>query len=92
MSKNRPMPLTGEKEIPLDPILGKPLGNFPSRRGRALLIGWSTLIATSMLLNYALIDIEAIWVAPFIILTVAILSLVIGWWVLGQWNREVIFI
>jgi hypothetical protein len=90
MPENRPMPLSGDNRIPDDPLLGKPVDNFPSRRLRAMLVGWSILISSSLLLNYALIEIDAFWVAPFVVVTVGLMGLVIGWWVLNQWNREVI--
>ncbi|MEM6281841.1 MAG: DUF6585 family protein [Chloroflexota bacterium] len=90
MPENRPMPLTGDPEIPPDPLLGKPVDNFPGRRLRALLIGWPIFIATAMLFNYAFIDINAFWVAPLVVMTVGFIGLIIGWWVLHQWNREVI--
>ncbi|MEL6151359.1 MAG: DUF6585 family protein [Chloroflexota bacterium] len=90
MPQNRPMPLSGDTEIPTDPLLGKPVDNFPGRRLRALLIGWPIFIATSLLFNYAFIDVNAFWVAPLVVVTVGFIGLIIGWWVLHQWNREVI--
>lgn len=88
--EKRPLPLVGEDTIEDDPTLGKPLDNFPSRRLRATLIGAVVLVPAAMLLNLALINVQGVWVAPFIVSVIALMALAVGWWIMHQWNREVI--
>ncbi len=90
MPDDRPFPLTGEDTIDPDPVLGTPIHNFPSRRLRALLVGWSFLIGLSLLLNLAFWNFDGVWVGVVVITLMGLLALVVGWWVLHQWNREVI--
>lgn len=90
MPDKLPLPIVGEETIEDDPVLGKPLDNFPSRRLRALLTGGAVLVGVSLLLNAALFEIDAVWVAPLVITVTALLALAVGWWILHQWNREVI--
>jgi hypothetical protein len=90
MPEKRPIPLTGEDTIEDHPQLGKYIDNFPSRRLRALLMGWSFLIGLGLLVNLAFWNSDAAWVGPVVIIGIAIIALVVGWWIMHQWNREVI--
>ncbi len=90
MPTNRPMPLTGDAELPSHPTLGDPLDNYPSRRLRVLVVGWSVLIAWSALLYFGTWDINTPWIGYVVITTTAVSSLVVGWWILHHWNRELI--
>lgn len=91
MPDNRPMPLDGEERIEADPVLGRPVDNFPSRRLVVLVYGWSLLIGISLLINLAVWNIwDNRWVDTIVVGFSGTLALVIGWWVLHQWNREVI--
>ncbi len=90
MPEKRPIPLTGEATIEDHPQLGAYVDNFPSRRLRALLLGWSFLIGLGLILNVAFWDNDAAWVGPVVIIGIATVALVVGWWIMHQWNREVI--
>ena len=90
MPDNRPMPLTGDEEIPEHEVLGKPIDNFPSRRLAVLGLGWSILIGVSLLINGALWNVEAEWIGPIVVGGIGTLAWYIGWRILHVWNREVI--
>lgn len=90
MPDDRPMPLTGEDAIPPHPQLGEAQDNFPSRRLVLLVRGWSVLIGISLLVNIGVWNVEAVWLAPLLIGIFGTLATVLGWWVLGHWNKEVI--
>jgi hypothetical protein len=90
MPEKRPMPLTGEERIEPHPLLGEPVDNFPSRRLRPLLIGWSFLIGVSLLFNLATWNIDTSAYGPWVALVFGIVALAVGWWVMHLWNREVI--
>jgi len=90
MPTNRPMPLVGDERLEPHPVLGQPVQNYPSRRLRVLGLGWSVLIAWSLLVYYGTWSIQAVWIGPVVITVIAVSSLVIGWWILHQWNREII--
>jgi hypothetical protein len=90
MPDDRPLPLTGEERIEPHPTLGEPLDNFPSRRLPPILIAGLSLVGVSLLFNIATYTIDTSAYAPVIVGVYAVLTLVAGWWVLHNWNREVI--
>jgi len=90
MPDNRPMPLTGEEKIQTHPALGDPIDNFPSRRLPPLLTAWGFLIGISLLWNLATWPFDLSAYGPAIAITFALIALVLGWWVMHLWNREVI--
>ncbi|MFN8374454.1 MAG: DUF6585 family protein [Anaerolineae bacterium] len=76
--------------IDVDPVLGRPLANYPSDRLRPLVLAGAASAAVSVLLNFTLATVSDWW-GPM--LTVLIMSLVVlgfGWYILHIWNREVV--
>lgn len=73
-----------------DPIYGKPLANYPSDRTRLLLISGAIYAALALVLNVAFAGVESQTASIFVIGGMALAALVIGWFVLHLWNREVI--
>jgi len=55
-----------------------------------LSIAGLSLIGTSLLFNVATYTVDTSAYAPAIVIFYALLTLVAGWWVLHNWNREVI--
>lgn len=90
MPDDRPLPLTGESRIEPHPTLGEPLDNFPSRRLPPILIAGGVLGGVSLLFNLATYTVDTSAYAPTIVSVSALMTLVAGWWVLHNWNREVI--
>ncbi|MBC8170123.1 MAG: hypothetical protein H7X77_00555 [Anaerolineae bacterium] len=73
-----------------DPVYGQALGNYPADRGRLLLIGGSLYFVSSAVLNLAFAQVDAALAAIIVISGMAILALLIGWYILHLWNREVV--
>ncbi|HEX2618512.1 MAG TPA: DUF6585 family protein [Phototrophicaceae bacterium] len=73
-----------------DPVYGAVLANYPSDRGRLLLIGGGIYLVVSIVLNLAFARVDASLASIFVIGGMSILALIISWYVLHLWNREVI--
>lgn len=73
-----------------DPILGAVLGNYPSDRFRLLLIAGTIGGAAAVILNFTLAAVETWWGPVLTVLLMAIIALILAWYVLHLWNREVI--
>lgn len=76
--------------IEVDPVLGRPLANYPSDRLRPLLISALICGAASVVLNFTLATVPEWWGPTLTMLIMASLVLGCGWYVLHVWNREVV--
>ena len=76
--------------IEADPILGEAIANFPSDRGRALLIAGVIGGTAAVFLNFTFAAIPEWWGPALTIVLMAGLGLALGWYVLHLWNREII--
>lgn len=79
-----------EPIIPDDSVYGQALGNYPADRGRLLLIGGSIYFVATTVLNLAFAQVDASVAFIVVISAMAILALLIGWYILHLWNREVV--
>lgn len=73
-----------------DPILGSPIGHYPSDRFRPLLIAALIGGIVAVVLNFTLAAAEAWWGPALTIIIMAGVGLALGWYVLHGWNREII--
>lgn len=85
-----PSPADDEREIADDPIFGKVIANYPSDRVRLLLTGGVLYALVTVVLNFAFLPVPAETAGAVVIVVLAVLALVIGWYILHLWNREVI--
>lgn len=76
--------------IEADPMLGEAIANFPSDRGKPLLIAAVIGGAAAVVLNFTLAAIPQWWGPALTIVLMAVLALALGWYVLHVWNREII--
>ena len=76
--------------VEVDPVLGEPIANYPSDRGRALLISGLVIGATAIFLNFTLAALPEWWAPALTVILMAGLCLGLGWYVLHIWNREII--
>jgi hypothetical protein len=76
--------------IPDDPVLGRGIANYPSDRRRLLLIAGVIGGAAAVALNFTLATIPGWWGPALTIIAMAAITLVLGWYVLHLWNREVV--
>ncbi len=79
-----------ERGLEADPVYGKPLANYPSDRGRLLLICGAIYAVITLVLNLAFINVEPQIASIFVIGGMSLAALVIGWFVLHYWNREIV--
>lgn len=79
-----------EEEISDDPILGKVVKNYPSDRLRMLIIGGVLYGVASVILNIVFLPVEAETASIFVIGGMSLFSLILGWFILHFWNREVV--
>jgi hypothetical protein len=73
-----------------DPILGAPLGSYPSDRIRYLIIAGAIGLSIGLVLNFTLAAIPEWWAPLLTVMLMAGLTLGLGWVVLHFWNREII--
>lgn len=73
-----------------DPVLGAIIANFPSDRGRPLLIGGAVCAAAAVLLNFTLAANGTWWGQAITVIVMAALALGVGWYLLHIWNREIV--
>ena len=76
--------------VEADPVLGEAIANYPSDRGRPLLISALVGGAAALVLNFTLAAIPQWWGPALTIVLMAALALALGWYVLHVWNREII--
>jgi hypothetical protein len=76
--------------IEADPVLGEAIANYPSDRGRTLLIAGVIGGAAALFLNFTFAAIPEWWGPALTIIVMAGLGLGLGWYVLHLWNREII--
>jgi hypothetical protein len=76
--------------IEADPVLGEAIANYPSDRGKPLLIAALIGGAAAIVLNFTLAAIPQWWGPALTIVLMAGLALGLGWYVLHVWNREII--
>ena len=76
--------------IEVDPVLGRPLANYPSDRLRPLLFSAVLCGVVSVVLNFTLATVPEWWGPTLTMLIMGLLVLGCGWYVLHVWNREVI--
>lgn len=79
-----------ELGLDADPVYGKPVANYPSDRGRLLLICGAIYVLITLVLNLAFINVEPQVASIFVIGGMALAALVIGWFTLHYWNREIV--
>ncbi len=73
-----------------DPVYGEAIANFPSDRTRLLIIAGAISAISAVILNFTTAAIPG-WIGPALtIVLMAGIVLVLGWYVLHLWNREVI--
>jgi len=73
-----------------DPLLGKPLANYPSDRIRALFIAAIIGGIAALILNFTVAAISEWWAPPLTVILMSGLALGMGWYILHIWNREII--
>lgn len=73
-----------------DPLLGKPLANYPSDRIRALIIAGIIGGVVAVILNFTVAAIPEWWAPPLTVILMAALVLGSGWYILHIWNREIV--
>jgi hypothetical protein len=71
-----------------DALFGRELGSYPIDRARLLIPAGVIVIAVGAALNFTLAEVEG-WGPPLTTGLMTLISLIAGWWVLHQWNREV---
>ncbi|NWF69529.1 MAG: hypothetical protein HXY40_10625 [Chloroflexi bacterium] len=76
--------------IEADPVLGKPLANYPSNRQGPLLVAALVCAAAAVLLNFTLAAVPEWWGPTLTMVLMALLVLAFGWYIVHIWNREVI--
>jgi hypothetical protein len=76
--------------IEVDPVLGRPLANYPSDRLRPLILSAVLCGAVSVVLNFTLATVPEWWGPASTMLIMGLLVLGCGWYVLHVWNREVV--
>lgn len=72
-----------------DPILGEFIAYYPANRLRLIIIGTGILLVVWFVITVSLWNIppDEAWIATIIVIMVA--ALLVGWWMLHLWNREV---
>lgn len=73
-----------------DPILGAPLGNYPSDRLRYLIIAGAIGLSIGLVLNFTIAALSEWWAPLLTVILMAGITLGLGWVVLHFWNREII--
>lgn len=76
--------------IPDDPVLGKGIANYPSDRRRLLLIAGVIGGVVAVVLNFTVATIPDWWGPALTIIAMAATTLILGWYVLHLWNREIV--
>jgi hypothetical protein len=79
-----------DRGLEADPVYGKPLTNYPSDRGRLLLICGAIYALIAFVLNVAFLNVDQQVASIFVIGGMSLAALVIGWLVLHYWNREIV--
>lgn len=74
---------------PVDPVYGAEVAYYPSDRLRLLLIGGAVYFPATFVINLAFASVDAATASIIVISAMAGLALVVGWWMLHQWNREI---
>lgn len=81
---------TSGSGLPDDPVYGAVIANFPSDRTRLLVIAGVVSAVSAVILNFTTAAIPS-WIGPAItIVLMAAIVLILGWYALHLWNREVI--
>jgi len=73
-----------------DPVLGQALANYPSDRTRPLILAGAVIAVVAVALNFTTAQIADWWGPAITVLITAGVVLVLGWYVLHLWNREII--
>jgi hypothetical protein len=73
-----------------DPVLGAVIANYPSDRGRPLVIGGIICGAAAVILNFTLAAVSEWWGPLLTVIIMAAIVLVVGWYLAHIWNREVV--
>jgi hypothetical protein len=76
--------------IESDPIFGKVIKNYPSDRVRLALIGGGIYGFVAVVVNFAFLPVDAQTASLAVIIVLAVTALLVGWWVLHLWNREIV--
>lgn len=73
-----------------DPVLGKFVANFPSDRLRLLVVGGGVLAAVWFVVTVALWQVEETLASILTVGIFGVATLLVGWYVLHMWNREIV--
>ncbi len=73
-----------------DPILGEAVANYPSNRLRPLIVAYGIGGPVALILALTTAQITAWWGPLLTVAIMAVVTLVLGWYVLHLWNREII--
>lgn len=73
-----------------DPVLGKYIDNYPSDRLRLLLMGGAVLGVVWFVVTVALWQVEAATASIMTVVILAVVTLIVGWFISHLWNREVV--
>ena len=72
------------------PILGVVLGNYPSDRLPPLIVSGIAIGGGGLLVSFVIGTIPADWSPALAMLIMAIITGIVGWYLLHRWNREII--
>ncbi len=73
-----------------DPVLGNALASYLSNRALRLARGGVFFLLVGFVLTVALWNVEATIAAPVTVAVMGVVGLLVGWYVLHTWNREVV--
>ena len=73
-----------------DPILGQPLAHFPSNRLRPMIIAGVIGWPMALVLGLTTAQVTEWWGPVVTVILMALVVLVLGWYILHGWNREII--
>ena len=73
-----------------DPILGQPLAHFPSDRLRPLIVAGVVGAPIALALGLTTAQVSAWWGPVVTVVIIAPVTLILAWYVLHGWNREII--
>jgi hypothetical protein len=82
--------MTTDKPFEDDPALGAFVANYPGNRARLLMIGAGIMIAAWFVVTVALWEVEDNAAAIITVIVLALVALVVGWYITHLWNREVV--
>ncbi len=76
--------------IPADPALGASVAIYPTNRLRVLVIGTIIGAPIAVFFGLGIAPLETWWALPVTLVGMALATLVLGWYILHLWYREII--